>query len=142
MDMEVLDQGLKASGLKVTLPRMKVLSVLTADKASVHVSAEDVYNRLLAQGEEISLATVYRVLTQFEAAGLVKRHCFDSDRAVYELNDGNAHDHLVCVRCAEVAEFTDTAIEERLHDVAKAGNFALSDYNIVLYGICEKCQYL
>jgi Fur family transcriptional regulator, ferric uptake regulator len=140
MDTNLLDAGLKASGLKVTLPRVKVLSVLTAEKTAVHLSAEDVYNRLRTNGEEVSLATVYRVLTQFESAGLVSRHCFDGDRSVYELNDGNAHDHLVCVRCDTVAEFSDPTLEHRLKDQAAKACFSLSDYTIVIYGLCQKCR--
>lgn len=139
-DVAFLEPDLVAKGLKVTLPRMKVLSVLSSTANANHVSAEDVYNQLLSMGEEVSLATVYRVLTQFEAAGLVKRHCFDGDRAVYELNNGDTHNHSVCIRCSQVSEFTSEIISKELKTIAKDRSFMLSDYNVVIYGICEQCR--
>ncbi len=140
MDTEVLDQGIKAKGLKVTLPRMKVMAVLTAEKDTPHMTAEEVYNRLSSMGEEVSLPTVYRVLAQFESAGLVKRHCFDGDKAVYEIDDGELHNHMVCVCCSTVIEFTDVSIEDKLYHVAKANQFSLSDYTILLHGVCVRCS--
>lgn len=140
MDAEILDQDIKAKGLKVTIPRMKVLAVLSAEKDAPHLSAEEVYNRLLAMGEEVSLPTVYRVLAQFESAGLVKRHCFDGDRAVYEIDDGEAHNHMVCVCCSEVIEFVDSVIADKLQRLAAYQGFTISDYNLVLHGVCAQCK--
>lgn len=138
---QVLDQDLKAKGLKVTLPRMKVLSVLSCSgDGAPHLSAEEVYNQLLAQGEEVSLATVYRVLTQFESAGLVIRHCFDGERAVYELADGENHNHIVCIRCAGVAEFVDATLLQYYQAIADNAGYLLNDHNLVLYGVCKQCQ--
>ena len=139
MDVAILDQDLKDRGLKVTMPRMKVMAILN-DSRDKHLAAEDVYQLLRDQSIDVSLATVYRVLTQFVQAGLVRRHCFDGDRAVYELDDGEAHNHSVCIRCAKVLEFVDLEIENRLKAIAKSDNFTMSDYNIVLYGICQQCQ--
>mgnify|MGYP000409789165 CR=1 FL=1 len=109
-------------------------------KTAPHLSAEEIYNRLIALGEEVSLPTVYRVLAQFESAGLVKRHSFDGDRAVYEIDDGETHNHMVCVCCSSVAEFVDRGIAERLQQLAKDQVFIVSDYNIVLHGVCRDCK--
>ena len=136
----MLDQNLKDKGLKVTLPRMKVLSVLGSGGGAPHLSAEEVYNQLQSQGEEVSLATVYRVLTQFETAGLVIRHCFDGERAVYELADGESHNHIVCIHCASVAEFVDASLASHYQAIAQQAGYLLSDHNLVLYGVCKKCQ--
>jgi Fur family ferric uptake transcriptional regulator len=129
---------LRNAGLKVTVPRLKILEILVAN-AEGHVSAEGVYRILLDAGEEIGLATVYRVLTQFEAAGLVKRHHFEGNQSVFELDQGGHHDHLVCVRCGRVVEFYDEAIEERQKTLAAAHGFSLSDHAHTLYGICGDC---
>lgn len=130
---------IKQAGLKVTLPRIKILNVLeTSDKR--HMSAEDVFKALLQKGEEIGLATVYRVLTQFEGAGLVCRHHFESGQSVFELNRGGHHDHLVCVKCDKVVEFVEEVIEERQRAVAKELGFTLEDHSLVIYGICSECQ--
>lgn len=137
---QLLDQNLKDKGLKVTLPRMKVLSVLGAGGDVPHLSAEEVYHQLQSQGEEVSLATVYRVLTQFEAAGLVIRHCFDGERAVYELADGENHNHIICVHCAKVAEFIDASLSSHYQNIAQQAGYLLSDYNLVLYGVCQACR--
>lgn len=130
---------IKQAGLKVTLPRVKILDVLEhSDKR--HMSAEDVYRALLDRGDEIGLATVYRVLTQFEQAGLVARHHFEGGQSVFELNRGGHHDHLVCVRCGRVVEFLEPAIEERQNAIARQHGFALEDHSLVIYGVCPACQ--
>jgi Fur family ferric uptake transcriptional regulator len=127
---------LKKAGLKTTLPRLKILGILE-DSETRHMSAEDVYKRLLDAGEEVGLATVYRVLTQFESAGLVIRHNFEGGRAVFELNPGSHHDHMVCVECGRVFEFYDKTIEERQRTVAEAAGFIIGDHSLYLYGVCE-----
>lgn len=130
---------IKQAGLKVTAPRLKILSILEeSDKR--HLSAEDVYKILLSNGEEIGLATVYRVLTQFEGAGLVCRHHFESGQSVFELNRGGHHDHLVCVKCDKVVEFMEPAIEHRQEAIAKQHGFTLEDHSLVIYGVCPDCQ--
>ena len=128
---------LRNAGLKVTLPRLKILDIL-ADGSARHMSAEDIYKKLLVSNEDIGLATVYRVLTQFEAAGLVTRHHFEGGMAVFELNQGDHHDHIVCVDCGKVEEFMDGGIEERQHAVAKRLGFEISDHALILYGHCRK----
>lgn len=126
-------QDLKKAGLKVTLPRMKILQLLeTSDEH--HLTAEDIYRELLEAGEEIGLATVYRVLTQFEAAGLVNRHHFEGGQAVFELNRGEHHDHMVCSRTGKVVEFYDELIEQRQKIIAKEHGFKISDHSLILYG--------
>lgn len=130
-------QDLNEMGLKATLPRLKVLS-LFENSASRHLSAEDVYKRLMQEGMEIGLATVYRVLTQFEQAGLLVRHHFESDKAVFELNHGEHHDHLVCLQCGHVEEFYDAEIEKRQARVAKDRGFAIHDHSLHLYADCLK----
>ena len=127
---------LKKAGLKATLPRLKILGMLEHTRMR-HMTAEDVYKAMLASGEEVGLATVYRVLTQFEAAGLVIRHNFEGGRAVFELNQGSHHDHMVCVECDKVFEFTDPAIEERQGKVAEKAGFVMSEHSLYIYGICE-----
>ena len=128
---------LRNAGLKVTLPRLKILDIL-ADASVRHMSAEDIYKKLLVSNEDIGLATVYRVLTQFEAAGLVTRHHFEGGMAVFELNHGPHHDHIVCVDCGRVEEFMDGGIEERQQAVAKRLGFEISDHSLILYGHCRK----
>jgi len=123
---------LKKAGLKVTLPRMKILELL-ADSDTRHQSAEDIYKA----GEEIGLATVYRVLTQFEAAGLVNRHHFEGGQAVFELNQGGHHDHLVCVKCGKVVEFMDETIEDRQKAIARDKGFEITEHSLILYGRCS-----
>ncbi len=124
---------LKKAGLKVTLPRMKILELLEkSDKH--HLGAEDIYRMLIDAGEEIGLATVYRVLTQFEAAGLVHRHHFDTGQAVFELNRGQHHDHMVCSRTGRVVEFYDEVIEQRQKQIAKEYGFRIIDHSLILYG--------
>lgn len=133
------NSNLKKVGLKITLPRVKILQIL--EKASEHhVSAEDVYRILLESGEDIGLATVYRVLTQFEEAGLVKRHNFAEGHSVFEIDHGMHHDHLVCVKCGHVKEFVDSVIEERQQQVATEAEFTITDHSLNIYGICGRCQ--
>jgi Fur family transcriptional regulator, ferric uptake regulator len=132
-------KDLRDAGLKVTLPRLKILDIL-ADGPARHMSAEDIYKKLLTLNEDIGLATVYRVLTQFEAAGLVTRHHFEGGTAVFELNQGAHHDHIVCVDCGRVEEFMDSGIEERQQAVAGRLGFEISDHALILYGHCRKPQ--
>ena len=133
---------LKHSGLKATLPRIKVLEVF--QKASQrHMSAEDVYKVLLAEDADVGLATVYRVLMQFEQAGILSRTHFETGKAVFELNEGKHHDHLVCMDCGRVEEFYDAEIEKRQRSVAQARGFELQDHALALYAACTKknCTY-
>ena len=123
---------LRKAGLKVTLPRLKILAILEGAKAR-HLSAEDLYKDLLQSGEDIGLATVYRVLTQFEAAGLVTRHNFASGHSVFELDDGDHHDHMVCVETGDVIEFVNEEIERLQHDIAEQFGYELLDHSLVLY---------
>jgi len=122
---------------------MKILQILEQEQMTArHLSAEDVYRMLLATGDDVGLATVYRVLTQFEEAGLVKRHHFEEGHSVFELNQGIHHDHLVCVKCGHVDEFVDELIEKRQQAVAKKAGFQMTDHNLTIYGICAKCLKL
>lgn len=128
-------QELKKAGLKATLPRIRILNVLEGgDKR--HMSAEDVYRALIEAGEEVGLATVYRVLTQFEAAGLVERHHFEGGQSVFELNAGEHHDHIVCNQCGRVVEFVDETIEKCQVKVARKAGFAIRDHSLIIYGDC------
>jgi Fur family ferric uptake transcriptional regulator len=141
MERRGLDnQEIRKAGLKVTLPRVKILELLE-NSAQRHVSAEDVYKMLLENDEEIGLATVYRVLTQFEAAGLVTRHNFEGGHAVFELNRGEHHDHIVCVTCGKVEEFMDATIEKRQQEIAEEHGFEMADHSLIIYGRCRdpKC---
>ena len=135
--METKD--LKQAGLKATLPRIKILNLLE-DNAIRHVSAEDVYKTLLESGEDLSLATVYRVLTQFEQAGLVTRHHFEGGHSVFELNEGGHHDHILCVKCGRVDEFVDAVIEERQQKIAAEKGYDMTDHSLYIFGICQACQ--
>jgi len=127
---------LKNAGLKVTLPRLSILEILEHAEQH-HLSAEDVYKALLEKGSDIGLATVYRVLTQFEAAGLVTRHHFDGGQAIFELDTGDNHDHIVCVKTGKVSEFKDEQIERRLLEIAEELGYSLTDHKIILYGIFD-----
>ncbi len=129
---------LKKAGLKATQPRLRILAILERDPGH-HMSAEDVYRSLIETGDDVGLATVYRVLTQFEAAGLVIRHHFEEGRAVFELESGNHHDHLVCMHCGTVTEFIDETIEQRQQMVADKFGFKISDHSLVMYGECLSC---
>lgn len=135
--METAD--IKKAGLKVTLPRVKILEIME-NSSTRHLSAEDVYKQLLEEGEEVGLATVYRVLTQFETAGLVTRHHFDEGHSVFELNEGAHHDHIVCVKCGKVEEFMDDTIEQRQKDIAEKAGFQITDHCLYIYGVCGACQ--
>ncbi|MBD3671308.1 MAG: ferric iron uptake transcriptional regulator [Gammaproteobacteria bacterium] len=130
---------LKKLGLKATLPRLKILEILEDSKLR-HMSAEEVYKALLDSGEEIGLATVYRVLTQFESAGLVSRHHFEGGHSVFELDDGEHHDHLMCVKCGKIEEFIDDTIEDRQKAIAKRFEFEMTDHCLYIYGVCPACQ--
>ncbi|MCX7264569.1 MAG: ferric iron uptake transcriptional regulator [Betaproteobacteria bacterium] len=128
---------LKNNGLKATLPRLKILEIFQKGQQR-HMSAEDVFRHLLSDNADIGLATVYRVLTQFEQAGLLSRNHFESGKAVYELNEGQHHDHMVCLDCGKVEEFYDAQIEQRQQDVAKAKGFVIADHALSLYAHCTQ----
>lgn len=125
-------QELKKAGLKVTLPRLKILEILEGNQQR-HLSAEDIYKKLLETGEDIGLATVYRVLTQFETAGLVKRHNFEGGHSVFEMDEGEHHDHMVCIETGNVVEFINEDIERLQREIAKKHGFELVDHSLVLY---------
>lgn len=129
---------IRKAGLKVTHPRIKILEILETHKDG-HLTAEDVYRLLLDAGEDIGLATVYRVLTQFESAELVRKHNFEGGQAVYELNSGEHHDHILCMDCGKVIEFVDEDIEERQTAIANEHGFGLEDHSLMLYGRCQVC---
>ena len=135
-------QSLKEIGLKATLPRRRILELFEASKVR-HLSAEDVYKALIAEGMDVGLATVYRVLTQFEQAGLLARQHFETGKAVFELNQGGHHDHLLCLQCGRVEEFYDAEIEKRQNEVARKAGFELHGHSLALYGDCIKpnCPY-
>ncbi|MDZ7656619.1 MAG: ferric iron uptake transcriptional regulator [Sulfurimicrobium sp.] len=128
---------LKNVGLKATLPRLKILNLFETNEVR-HLAAEDVYRILLADGVDVGLATVYRVLTQFEAAGLLVRHHFEGGKAVFELNQGHHHDHLVCMQCGLVEEFYDPEIERRQEQIAKERGFRIQEHSLYLYADCLK----
>ena len=135
--MDKIDE-LKSTGLKATLPRLKILEIFQSGEQR-HMTAEDVYRVLLNHHSDIGLATVYRVLTQFEQAGILERSHFESGKAVYELNEGTHHDHLVCTGCGKVEEFYDAEIERRQQMVAKDKGWTLQDHAMSLYGLCADC---
>ena len=137
--MAAESQELKEAGLKITLPRIKILQILESSTVH-HLSAEDVYKQLLQNSEEIGLATVYRVLTQFEEAGLVVRHHFEGGHSVFELATDKHHDHIVCVKCGRVEEFIDSEIEARQQSIADNLGFELTDHNLNMYGLCPDCR--
>jgi len=130
-------QSLKDIGLKATLPRRRILELFETSKVR-HLSAEDVYKALIAEGMDVGLATVYRVLTQFEQAGLLARQHFETGKAVFELNQGGHHDHLVCLQCGKVEEFYDPDIEKRQSEIARKSGFELRGHSLALYGDCTK----
>jgi Fur family ferric uptake transcriptional regulator len=130
-------KDLRKAGLKVTLPRLKILEILERS-GTRHMSAEEIYRRLLDSAEDIGLATVYRVLTQFEAAGLVARRHFEDGMAVFELNQGAHHDHIVCMDCGQVEEFVDAGIEERQESIAARLGFTIGEHSLVIYGRCQR----
>jgi len=131
-------KDLKNAGLKATLPRLKILELFEKSEER-HLSAEDVYKVLLNAGDDVGLATVYRVLTQFEDAGLLVRHHFESGKAVFELNKGEHHDHIVCVKCGRVEEFYDEEIELRQQEAAESRGFKMQEHSLMIYGTCDKC---
>ncbi|WP_406667448.1 ferric iron uptake transcriptional regulator [Gallaecimonas sp. GXIMD1310] len=133
------NQALRDAGLKVTLPRVKILELLQQPDFQ-HISAEELYKRLLDMGEEIGLATVYRVLNQFDDAGIVSRHHFEGGKSVFELAHKHHHDHLVCLKCGLVVEFMDDVIEQRQREVAKTNRMKLTHHSLYLYGECEDTE--
>lgn len=137
------EKELKSVGLKATASRMRILELFQrAHDAGTerHLTAEDIYKQLLAEDIEVGLATVYRVLTQFESAGLIVRHYFGNDRATYEVDDGAHHDHIVCTRCGRVEEFMDKEIEKRQKQIASRMGFELESHSLSLYGVCSDCR--
>lgn len=130
---------LRKAGLKATLPRIRILEILERS-GQRHMSAEDVYRALIEAGEDIGLATVYRVLTQFESANIVLRHHFEGAHSVFELNKGNHHDHILCVKCGRIEEFFDPIIEKRQREIAREMGFTITDHSLYLYGICPDCS--
>ena len=131
-------QELRKVGLKVTLPRVKIYQILELAEETDHWSAEDIYKQLINQGEDIGLATVYRVLTQFEAAGLVVRHRFEGDHSVFELASEDNHDHMVCVKTGAVKEFNDPILNARIEEIAQQHGFQITGRTVHLYGISHK----
>ena len=130
------NQDLRRAGLKVTLPRMKILEILESS-SQPHLSAEDIYRILMDSDEDIGLATVYRVLTQFETAGLVIRHHFEGGQGVFELDRGKHHDHLICIKCGKIIEFMNADIEEQQHKIAEQEGFTITDHSLIIYGDCN-----
>lgn len=139
-DLFLETQDLRSAGLKVTLPRVKILEILETQTGERHLTAEKVYKILLKDGEDIGLATVYRVLTQFETAGLVTRHHFEGGNSVFELDSGKHHDHIVCMKCGKVDEFTDDVIEMQQKKIAQSLGYELTDHSLYLYGFCHHCK--
>ncbi len=133
------NSDLKKAGLKITTPRIKVLQILESSKDH-HLSAEEIYRMLIEAEEDIGLATVYRVLTQFQETGLVIRHHFEGGHSVFELAQGAHHDHLVCVKCNKVHEFIDEVIEERQRQMAEQAGYMITDHSLTIYGFCGVCK--
>ncbi len=133
------NQDLRDAGLKVTLPRVKILQILESSE-NKHLSAEDVYKALLEAEDDVGLATVYRVLTQFESAGLVERHHFEGGHSIFELTSADHHDHLVCNSCGRVEEFYDEVIEGQQEKIAKKHGYTITDHSMYLYGLCPDCR--
>jgi Fur family ferric uptake transcriptional regulator len=133
-------QFLKKVGLKVTLPRIKILEILESAGTARHMSAEDVYKALLEHGDDVGLATVYRVLTQFEQAGILTRHHFEGSQSVFEMDEGKHHDHILCTKCGRVDEFVDPTIEERQKAIADKFGYTMTDHSLYIYGICKECR--
>jgi len=133
------ETDLKKAGLKVTLPRLKILEIME-EFGSKHMGAEDIYKIFVNRGDDIGIATIYRVLTQFETSGIVSRHRFDRDSSVFELCAGPHHDHLVCVKCTKVIEFVDNVIEKRQKNIAEQEGFEITDHSLTIYGLCSECQ--
>lgn len=131
---------LRSAGLKVTIPRLKILRILEKQVDERHLTAEMVYKILISENEDIGLATVYRVLTQFEAAGIVTRHQFEGGTSIFELDSGDHHDHMLCMRCGKVDEFSDEHIETRQKEIASILGYELIDHGLYLYGFCANCK--
>ncbi len=130
---------LREAGLKATVPRVKILEIMEQGNVR-HFSAEDIYKALLDDGEEVGIATIYRVLTQFESAGLVTRHHFEGGISVFELDHGEHHDHILCIKCGKVEEFVDNIIEQRQKAIAAEAGFSMTDHSLNIYGVCKDCQ--
>lgn len=130
---------LREAGLKATVPRVKILEIMEQSKLR-HFSAEDIYKALLDEGEDVGIATIYRVLTQFESAGLVTRHHFEGGISVFELDHGEHHDHILCIKCGKVEEFVDNVIEQRQKVIAEEAGFSMTDHSLNIYGVCSDCQ--
>ena len=143
LDLEINilnDVAIRNAGLKLTAPRIKILQIL-GETAAEHLSAEQIYQRLQVDKSNVSLATIYRVLAQFEAVGLIIRHNFgDTTGSVFELNSGEHHDHLVCIECGHVEEFVDSDIEKRQQDIAEVKGFKMTNHSLYIFGICPRCQ--
>ena len=137
--MATENQELRKAGLKVTLPRVKILQIMESSQTK-HLSAEDVYKALIEADEDVGLATVYRVLTQFESAGLVMRHHFEGGSSVFELTTIDHHDHIVCQTCGSVEEFYDEVMESQQEMIAEKYGFRITDHSMYLYGVCKDCQ--
>ena len=135
--MKVKD--LKSAGLKVTNPRLKILEIFNNAKGE-HLTAEEIYNTLKKTNQDVSLATVYRVLSQFEVADLIQKHFFEKEHAVFELNTNQHHDHIICVKCGKVLEFFDKDIEQRQEEVAKQKDFTITSHSLHIFGVCAECQ--
>ncbi|NUF14623.1 MULTISPECIES: ferric iron uptake transcriptional regulator [Acinetobacter calcoaceticus/baumannii complex] len=137
--MTINNQDLRKAGLKVTLPRLKILQILE-NSIPHHLSAEEIYKKLLEQGEDVGLATVYRVLTQFEMAGIIQRHNFDHNHAIFEMKQETNHDHLVCRETNQIIEFKNEEIEKILLDIAEKHHFTLTGHSLILFGYCKNTQ--
>jgi Fur family ferric uptake transcriptional regulator len=133
------DSDLRKAGLKVTIPRTKILEMLE-QSSEKHLGAEDIYKALMEAGDDVGLATVYRVLSQFEAAGIVNRLNFEGGQAVFELNQGEHHDHIICIKCHKVEEFTDESIEARQELIAKKMGYEITDHALNIFGVCSDCH--
>lgn len=131
---------LKQVGLKVTIPRVTILELLQNAETNHHYTAEEVFTALRDNGHDIGLATVYRVLSQFEQAGILVKHNFESGQAVFELETGDNHSHLICIKCNKIVEFLSPEIEAIQHKIAEENDFVLEDYSMVLYGLCGDCR--
>lgn len=140
--MKYDSSDLNSLGLKATIPRLRILDIFqkAASEGERHLTADQVFSMLRDEGEDVGLATVYRVLSQFEVAGILRRHHFESDSATYELGEPEHHDHLVCVQCGKVEEFVDVEIERRQQEIADRYGFALEHHTLCLYGICKECR--
>lgn len=138
-ELHLSDEELKKAGLKVTTPRTKIFNILE-NSDQKHLTAEEIYNILNENNQNVSLATVYRVLSQFEVADLVTKHLFEGDQAVFELNKDEHHDHIICTECGKVSEFYDETIEKKQEEIAKKFGFKITSHSLYIFGTCNKCQ--